>query len=211
LIVWLADGAEHFGLGVANFRHILRQHRNHALSIPRRLEIRVLDRLCFTSGDVRDYVGEPLRQPYGGSEVETLDIYRTDRAKHRYFVFIHGGTWRSGSAWEYAYPAEKFVKAGAHYIAIDFASVTDVNGALGVLATQVRRAIAWVYRNAASFDGDPTRLYVGGHSSGGHLCAVALVTDWAAEFELPTDTIMGGLCMSGMYEMEPVRLSYRRN
>jgi arylformamidase len=172
---------------------------------------RVLDRLYFTSGDARDHVGEPLRQLYGESEVETLDIYRTDRAKAPIFVFIHGGTWRSGSAWEYGYPAELFVKAGAHYVAIDFASVTDVNGDLGVLATQVRRAIAWVYRNAASFDGDPTRLYVGGHSSGGHLCAVALVTDWAAEFDLPTDTIKGGLCMSGMYEMEPVRLSYRRN
>ncbi len=104
-----------------------------------------------------------------------------------------------------------FVKAGAHYLAIDFASVTQVNGDLGVLAAQVRRAIAWVHRNAASFDGDPERLYIGGHSSGGHLCAVALVTDWASEFGLPGDAIKGGLCMSGMYEMEPVRLSYRRS
>ena len=63
-------------------------------------------------------------------------------------------------------PAEVFVKASAHYVAIYFASVTNpnVNGDLGVLAAQVRRAIAWVYRNAASFDGDAARLYVGGHS-----------------------------------------------
>ncbi|MGK9287119.1 alpha/beta hydrolase [Sinorhizobium meliloti] len=75
---------------------------------------------------------------------------------------------------------------------------------------QVRKAIGWVYRNAASFGGDPDRLYIGGHSSGGHLCAVALITDWQKGFGLPADIIKGGLCMSGMYEMEPVRLSWRR-
>jgi arylformamidase len=89
--------------------------------------------------------------------------------------------------------------------------VRDAGGDLGVLATQVRRAIAWVRTNAGSFDGDPERLYVGGHSSGGHLCGVALVTDWQGEFGLPPDTVKGGLCMSGMFDMAPVRLSWRRS
>jgi arylformamidase len=171
---------------------------------------RVQDRLAFASGEARAHVGEPLRQRYGAADMETLDIYRTDRVNAPIFVFIHGGTWRFGSAWEAGYPAEMFVKAGAHYIAIDFDSVVDVNGDLGVLAAQVRRAIAWVYRNAASFGGDPARLYVGGHSSGGHLCAVAMITNWPVDFNLPADVVKGGLCISGMYEMEPVRLSYRR-
>jgi arylformamidase len=104
-----------------------------------------------------------------------------------------------------------FVRAGAHYLAIDFADVRKANGDLGVLAAQVRNAIAWTYKNAASFGGDPERLYVGGHSSGGHLCGVALVTDWAGEFGLPADIVKGGLCMSGLFDMAPVRLSYRRN
>jgi arylformamidase len=177
---------------------------------PQGLGQRVRDRLAFASHEARDHVGKPLRQRYGEGDIETLDIYRTDRANAPIFVFIHGGTWRFGSAWDAGYPAEMFVKAGAHYVAIDFDSVTDVSGDLGVLAAQVRRAVAWVYRNAASFNGNPTRLYVGGHSSGGHLCAVAMITNWQAEFGLPADVIKGGLCISGMYEMEPVRLSYRR-
>jgi arylformamidase len=74
----------------------------------------------------------------------------------------------------------------------------------------VRRAIAWVYSNAASFDGDQARLYIGGHSSGGHLCGVALITDWQNNYHVPTDIVKGGLCMSGMYDMKPVRLSWRR-
>jgi arylformamidase len=79
------------------------------------------------------------------------------------------------------------------------------------LAAQVRRGIAWVYKNSDSFDGDPNRIYVGGHSSGGHLCGVALVTEWQKEFGIPSDAVKGGLCMSGMYDMAPVRLSWRRN
>src|SRR5262245_54604354 len=77
------------------------------------------------------------------------------------------------------------------------------------MAEQVRRGIAWVYRNADKFDGDRDRLYIGGHSSGGHLCGVALVTDWQNDFRLPEDMVKGGLCMSGMYDMKAVRLSKR--
>ena len=103
-----------------------------------------------------------------------------------------------------------FVKAGAHYVALDFIAIKEAGGDLGVMAAQVRRGIAWVYKNAASFGGDPDRVYIGGHSSGGHLCGVALITDWQKEFGLPSDTVKGGLCMSGMYEMAPVQLSWRR-
>jgi len=77
------------------------------------------------------------------------------------------------------------------------------------MADQVRRAVAWVYKNAARFGGDQNRLYVGGHSSGGHLCGVTLVTDWNKDFGLPSDMIKGGLCMSGMYDLKAVRLSKR--
>lgn len=91
----------------------------------------------------------------------------------------------------------------------DFAWVQDVGGSLMVLADQVRRAIAWVYENIARFGGDPNRLYVGGHSSGGHLAGVALTTDWQHQFGLPANIIKGGMCISGMYDLEPLRLSAR--
>jgi arylformamidase len=154
-------------------------------------------------------VGDPIRESYGPSPVEKLDIYRARRAKAPVFVFIHGGAWLGGEAKNYATPAEMFVNAGAHYIAIDFVAIKEAGGDLRVMAEQVRRAIAWVYKNADKFDGDRDRLYIGGHSSGGHLCGVALVTDWQKDFGLPADAVKGGLCMSGMYDMKPVRLSKR--
>jgi arylformamidase len=96
-------------------------------------------------------------------------VYRTNRAKASIFVFIHGGAWLVDTAQQYGYPAEMFVKAGAHYVALDFIAIKEAGGDLGVMAAQVRRGIAWVYKNAASFGGDPDRVYIGGHSSGGHL------------------------------------------
>ena len=75
----------------------------------------------------------------------------------------------------------------------------------------MRRAVAWVYRNASRFGGDPNRLYVSGVSSGGHLASVVLTTDWQKDFGLPVDTVKGGLCGSGMYDLYPVSLSARSN
>jgi arylformamidase len=124
-------------------------------------------------------------------------------------VHIHGGAWRGGLASEYAFPAELFVRAGAHYVVLDFIDVVEAGGSLMPMASQVRRAIEWVYRNARSFGGDPNRVYVSGHSSGAHLAGVALTTNWPKEFNLPHDVVKGGLCCSGMFDLRPVRLSAR--
>jgi arylformamidase len=102
-----------------------------------------------------------------------------------------------------------FVGAGAHYVVPDFINVAEAGGSLFPMAEQVCRAIAWVWRNAASFGGDPNRLYIGGQSSGAHLAAVAATTDWRGDYGLPADTVKGGLTTSGMYELAPVRLSAR--
>jgi len=138
-----------------------------------------------------------------------LDLYPAKIPNAPIFVFIHGGAWRGGEAKDFGFPAELFVNASVNYIALDFIVVGAASGDISVMAEQVRRGIAWTYKNAASFGGDTNRLYIGGHSSGGHLCGVALVTDWQKDFGLPADMVKGGLCMSGMYDMKPVRLSKR--
>jgi arylformamidase len=102
-----------------------------------------------------------------------------------------------------------FVRAGAHYIAVDFVSGDDAGGNLMTMADQVRRAVAWVYKNAATFGGDPNRVFLSGHSSGAHLAGVVLVTDWQKDFGLPRDLVKGAVLMSGMYDLQPVRLSKR--
>jgi arylformamidase len=112
---------------------------------------------------------------------------------------------------DFAYAAELYVHAGAHYVVPDFINVIEAGGDLLPMAAQVRSAIAWVYKHANEFGGDPDRIYLSGHSSGAHLAGVALTTDWRADFGVPADVIKGAVCCSGMYDLKPPRLSARSN
>jgi len=154
-------------------------------------------------------LGQPQRAAYGPTEIEKLDIYKTDRPNAPVRIFIHGGAWRNGDAKESAYMAEMYVAAGAHFVIPDFTNVQDVGGNLQTMAGQVRRAVAWVCRNAASFGGDPNRIYLAGHSSGAHLGGVVTVTDWEKEFDLPRNVLKGAILVSGMYDLKAPRLSKR--
>jgi arylformamidase len=167
-------------------------------------------RWASNSARTRARVGEPLRLAYGETSIEQLDIFRCEKRTAPIFIFIHGGAWIRGDAASYSAPAEMFMGAGAHYVVPDFINVAEAGGSLFPMAEQVCRAIAWVWHNAASFGGDPERIFIGGQSSGAHLAAVALTTDWR-EQGLPYDIVKGGLCTSGMYELAPVRLSARAN
>ena len=169
----------------------------------------VTGRYATNSARTRAKLGAPRRYAYGPTAIEQLDVFATRRPNAPINVFIHGGAWRGGRAQNYAFPANLFVTAGAHYVVPDFSDVQDVGGSLFVMADQVRRAVAWVYRNARSFDADPDRLYVSGFSSGAHLAGVVLTTDWPKDFGLPANIVKGGLCGSGLYDLKPVRLSAR--
>src|SRR5262245_14222696 len=166
----------------------------------------LLGRYAALSDDVRTRLA-PQRFSYGPTPVEALDVYRAgNRAPIQ--IFVHGGAWRSGAAKDWAFPADMFVHRGAHFVVPDFVSVIDAGGNLFAMAEQVRSAIAWTYRNAARFGGNRERIFVSGHSSGGHLAGVALTTDWKG-LGLPSGVVKGGVLLSGMYDLKPVRLSAR--
>jgi arylformamidase len=165
-------------------------------------------RRIANSARARAMLGSPQRIAYGPSEIERLDIYRTQQANAPVNIFVHGGAWRANKAADYAFLAEPFVNAGAHYVILDFTNVDDAGGTLFPMVEQVRRAVAWVYRNAASFGGDPGRLYLTSHSSGSHLAGCTVTHDWGKE-NLPRDILKGAMLGSGMYDLHPVRLSKR--
>jgi arylformamidase len=168
----------------------------------------VAKRRIFNSERARAVIGAPQRVAYGPSEIEQLDIYRTSKPNAPVNIFVHGGAWRANQAADYACLAEPFVTAGAHYVILDFINVDDAGGSLFPMVEQVRRAIGWAYRNAASFGGDPERLYLTSHSSGSHIGGCVVTHDWA-KHGFPVDILKGATLGSGMYDLAPVRLSKR--
>jgi len=152
---------------------------------------------------------KPQRLAYGPTPVEMLDLYTTKAPNAPVMVFIHGGAWRGGSAKDNAECAELFVNAGAHLAVLDFITVLETGGSLFPMVEQVRRGVAWVYKNAASFGGDPNRIYITGRSSGSHLGGTVLIADWVKDFGVPADVVKGALLSSGMYDLKPVRMSKR--
>jgi arylformamidase len=169
---------------------------------------KIVERRLANSERARAVLGAPERVAYGESEIERLDIFRCGRTNAPVNIFVHGGAWRRNRAADYALQAEMIVRAGAHSVILDFINVDEAGGSLFPMYEQVRRAILWIARNAASFGGDPQRLYITAHSSGSHLAACVLTSDLAAD-GVPQDFIRGALLLSGMYDLKPVRLSKR--
>jgi arylformamidase len=150
--------------------------------------------------------------PYGAGEDETLDLFPTKMGSESIsgvpvHVHIHGGRWTLFTKDEESFIAPVFVDAGIAYVVPDFSSIP--RGRIPDMVAQVRRAIAWIYRNAHSFGGDPERIHLSAHSSGSHLAGVALLADWKKDFGIPNDVVKSALLISGMYDLRPVMLSAR--
>ena len=159
------------------------------------------------SAQTRRNLPAQLDKAYGDGPTETLDIFPAGRPDAPIYLFIHGGYWQSLDKADFSYVAQGMVEHGVTSVVINYGLAPDFG--MDEIVRQNRAAIAWTWRNAESFGGDPNRLYVSGHSAGGHLAAMLLATDWPTGFSgLPADPVKGICAISGIYDLEPIRLCY---
>lgn len=137
---------------------------------------------------------------YGPDERERLDFFPAKPGAPLH-AFIHGGYWRALDKANFSYPAPAFASAGIAYAAISYplAPRASVDG----IVASVRRAVGWLIGHAAALGADPAGISISGHSAGGHLTAMAL-----ADPALPRAAVRGAASISGLYDLEPIRLSY---
>lgn len=152
-----------------------------------------------------------LDLPYGPAPAERLDVFpaagSVPAAGAPCLAFIHGGYWRSSDKSDASYVAPDYVGAGITVATVNYALAPAV--AMDEIVRQNRAALAWLWRNAAELGIDRRRLFVAGHSAGGHLTAMMMATDWPAFApDLPADPIAGACALSGIYDLEPIRLSF---
>jgi arylformamidase len=179
---------------------ILEQQFNPRIAVPDFAE--KIAHMQGLSAAARGRLGGRYDIRYGDGPLETLDVFPSDPPGGPLHIFIHGGYWRALDKDDYSAIAEPMVAAGATAVALNYDLCPDVS--LDDIVGQIRRAIAYVARNAADLGGDADRLYISGHSAGAHLCALALAHDWTSE-GLPADLIKGAALVTGIYDPEPAR------
>lgn len=143
---------------------------------------------------------------YGDGAEETLDMFLPARAESApLHVYIHGGYWQLLSKNESCFAAPVFQKFGSCFAAINYTLAPDQT--LSGIVDENRRAIEFLYRTAERWGYDRKRIYLSGSSAGAHLAMMMLLTDWPS-MGLPADTVKGVCAVSGVYDLEPVRLTY---
>ena len=150
---------------------------------------------------VRESAKSWLDVPYGKSPREKIDIYAADKQGGPVLVYLHGGYWRGGSKEDNCSFAPTFTKRDVTVVLVEYDLCPQVT--VSDIVAETRSAVAWVYRNIASYGGYPGKFYLAGSSAGGHLTAMALANDWEKQ-SLPRDIIKGALAMSGVYDLDMV-------
>ncbi len=173
---------------------------------------RYLDWYKTASETARMRVAHVRDIAYGPLPDERLDVFSPTGLKKNdrrpVVVFVHGGAWQHLNLAHSSFAAETFTGRGALYVPLGFTRMPAA-GNLDQMVAQVRTAIAWVWKHIEDYGGERSRLYLLGHSSGAHLAAMGLVSNWPRLFGLPPNIVHGAVLVSGIYDLEPVRLSFR--
>lgn len=177
------------------------QYNNRA-RIPEHPQI--FERWARDSAAARRSLAPELDVRYGEGPNETLDVFAPTPGGAPVMVYVHGGWWRSLDKSDHSFVAPPFVAAGAMVVVPNYALCPTVT--IEQITLQMVKALAWTYRNAPRFGGDPRRIAAVGHSAGGHLVAMLLCCRWReVAADLPPVLLRRALAISGLFDLEPVR------
>jgi arylformamidase len=161
------------------------------------------------SAEARVTLKPLLDIPYGQGARQRLDLFAAPRssAPNPIAVFFHGGFWKSGDKDDLSLVATGLRSLGASTILPNYplspaATVQDA-------VESCLEAVAWVVKHANEFGGDPNNIWLCGHSAGAHLavsCCERLAADKSGS--QPAKAVKAALVTSGIYQLEPIRLSY---
>jgi arylformamidase len=164
---------------------------------------RIFERWKTRSQQARARLPCRLDIPYGTSAAEKIDIFPAVGRSEALLLFIHGGYWRSLDKSDFSYLAPAFNRGGVTLALPNYGLCPKVG--IEDIVKQNLLAIAWLWHHGARYGVNPDRLYVAGHSAGGHLTAMMLAARWNTYMpELPFNLVKGGLGISGIYDLEPL-------
>ena len=145
---------------------------------------------------IRKMPGARLDLRYGEGARHRLDVFPSGAPAAPTLLYIHGGYWQMNDKEPYAFLGEGVLAAGFNLALVEYTLAPAAR--MDQIVDEIRRSVAWTIEHTKDFGGDPARVFVSGHSAGGHLTAMAMTEARLA----------GGIAISGLYDLEPIRLNY---
>lgn len=133
---------------------------------------------------------------YAAAERARLDMFLRAEAGCPTLIFLHGGYWHLNAKERFSFVAHGPLTAGLNVVIPSYPLAPAAS--MDEIVAAARDAVRWVVANIGAHGGDPQRIGLAGWSAGGHLAACAM----------GERGIRYGLAISGLYDLEPVRLSY---
>ncbi len=135
---------------------------------------------------------------YGERPRERLDLFLAANPAAPTLAYIHGGYWQMTQQTKelYSVLAEGAVSHGLNVAMVEYTLAPEAT--MDRIVGEVRQAIVWLHEHLGDYGADPGRIYVAGHSAGGHLTAMTM----------PLGAVRGGIAISGVYDLEPIRRNY---
>jgi arylformamidase len=141
---------------------------------------------------------------YGPDFFQKLDLFLPDGVTDPpvpVLLFFHGGAWKNGYKEWLGFMAPPLVNLPAIFISANYRLAPTVR--FPAPLDDCCDALAWVWKNISSYGGDPNRLYVGGHSAGGHLAALLTLRPELLRVRgLPADCVKACFPLSGAFNLE---------
>jgi len=137
---------------------------------------------------------------YGEDPYQSVGIHRAKNPNGTVFAFMHGGGWTNGYKEWNDFMAPAFTEKGITFVSVGYRLAPMHLFPAG--ENDCAAAVAWIFKNIARYGGDPNRIYLGGHSAGGHYASLlAIKKDWQMDHGLPSDVICGCVSVSGVYRL----------
>jgi len=162
----------------------------------------IFEKWAALSESTRGRIPSRLDIPYGTGIRQKLDLF--EGQGRRLHLFLHGGYWQAMDKSYFSFLAEGLVRDGTDVAICNYPLCPDAD--LGEILDSVRMAVGFLREHGRSLERRWQSLQLSGHSAGGQLAAMLLASDWARLSPgMPDDFIAGAICISGLYDLDPLR------